>query len=383
MKTLKTIVCGTRFGENYISALLEENTGFDLVGVLARGSPRSKALVADLGVRLYTEPEQLPVNIDVACVVLRGGTFGGPGTRIAEALLKRRIHVVQEHPVHPAEIRQLLAVARANGVQYQVNCFYSHGPAGRAFIGFITEWRKVRAPHYVTLTTAPQLLYSSLDLLGRAFGGLQDFDIDAGPSWPAGVLADADCAVPPFEVLRGRIGKVPLIANLQGYLDPRDPDHHALVMHNIAVGGPDGRLELVNSLGPLVWTRSIYVPDYERDDAKASYLSDWAATAEAPHMAMPTALTLGASHGPSPAEAGRRIFPEIILGALAELREAIENGVEPQAQHPDYLNALGTAWQRSMRAIEPLAERDLPPPPDPTPDPRTFAAAIGGASLHG
>lgn len=372
-KQLKTIVCGTRFGENYISALLDEDRGFTLSGLLARGSERSRALAADLGVRLFTRAEDLPGDIDVACVVLRSGAFGGPGTAVAEALLRRGIHVVQEHPVHPGEIRQLLAAAQGRGVRYQVNSFYGHSTAARDFIRFVQEWRACRMPHYVTMTSAPQLLFSSLDLLGRAFGCLGEFEIGGKAAWPAGMLAGAAHEVAPFEVLHGRIGKVPLILNLQAYLDPRDPDHHALVMHNIAVGGPEGRLELVSSFGPVVWSRAIYVPDYERDEAGASYLSDWASASQRPHMTIPTAVTLGSPDGPSLAEAGRRLFPQIIHGALGELRAALDGGGMSPAQQPEYLTALGSAWQAVMRAIDPLAERDLPPPPMPMPDPRNFA----------
>jgi thiazolinyl reductase component of yersiniabactin synthetase len=374
-KPFKTVIGGTRFGENYISALLDEDSGFKLSGLLARGSERSRALAADLGVRLFTRAEDLPGDVDVACVVLRSGAFGGPGTAIAETLLRRGIHIIQEHPVHPGEIRQLLAAARHRGVQYQVNSFYGHSQAARDFIRFVSEWRQARMPHYVTMTTAPQLLFSSLDLIGRAFGGLGDFKIGGRAAWPDGMLAGAAHGVAPFEVLHGRIGPVPVIINLQGYLDRQDPDHHALVMHNIAVGGPEGRLELVSSFGPLVWSRAIYVPDYERDEAGTSYLGDWASAAERPHMTIPTALTLGSPDGPSLAEAGRRLFPRIIHGALGELRAAIDGGGDdiPPAQRPEYLTALGSAWQAIMRAVDPLVERDLPPPPSPVPDPRNFA----------
>ena len=372
-KNLNTVVCGTRFGENYISALLEEDTGFRLSGILARGSERSRTLAADLGVRLFTRAEDLPGDIDVACVVLRSGAFGGPGTQIAETLLRRGIHVLQEHPIHPGEIRQLLAAAREGNARYRVNCFYAHSRAGRDFIRFVTEWRKARMPHYAAVTTSPQLLYSSLDLLGRAFGDLQDFEIGGKAHWPADILAATGHEVPPFEVLQGRIGPVPLILNLQSYLDPRDPDHHALVMHNIAVGGPEGRIELAGSFGPLVWSRAFYVPDYERDAASASYLRDWQASARQPHMDLPTAMTLGAPDGPSLAEAGRRLFPEIVFAALSELRAANEaGGPAPAARQESYLTALGAAWQRVMHSLGPLLERRIEPPPMPVPDPRDF-----------
>lgn len=369
---LKTIVCGTRFGENYISALLEDETDFELAGILARGSDRSRQLARDLGVPLFQNPDQVPSSVDIACVAIRSRAFRGSGDAIAEALLRKGIHVLQEHPVHPVEIRRLLAASKEGNAVYHVNCFYSHGTAGSVFIRFLGEWRAARAPSYLTLTTSSQLLYSSLDIVGRAFGGLRDFVVGPVAPWPAGMLPDGVDA-PPFQVLQGRIGSTPFVLQLQNYLDPRDPDHHSLVMHNIAAGGPEGRIELVNSFGPVVWSHAIYMPDYELDDRSASYLHNWSSKMDNRFLSQPTARTIGDSGGPNLADAGMTEFPRIIHRALEELKRRIDGSGPERVIDDDGLVALGTAWQRCVTHVGPLVECALPPPPVPVPDPAAFA----------
>lgn len=41
-KRLKTIVCGTNFGEFYLYALEKMNSEFEIVGIIGRGSERTK-----------------------------------------------------------------------------------------------------------------------------------------------------------------------------------------------------------------------------------------------------------------------------------------------------------------------------------------------------
>ena len=108
----------------------------------------------------------------MACVVVRTTLFGGDGSRLAEALLKRGIHVLQEHPVHPGEVVSLRRHAEAVGVRYHVNSFYPHLPAFRHFIAYASAGGERAPAAFAEVTTSPQLLYSALDSLGRSLGSL-------------------------------------------------------------------------------------------------------------------------------------------------------------------------------------------------------------------
>ncbi|MBB2964982.1 Gfo/Idh/MocA family oxidoreductase [Methylobacterium sp. R2-1] len=366
---LRVLVCGTRFGEHYLAALRDGTGGFRLVGILARGSRRSRALAAHLGVPLYASPEAVPEGAaDLACVVVRTTLFGGEGSRLAEALLGRGLHVLQEHPVHPTEIARLTAAARGRGLHYHVNAFYPHVPAGRTFIDYAGQARAARAPSFAELTTSPQLLWSSLDLLGRALGGLAGFRCaSSAPPAPGELL---------FTPLQGTVGALPFSLLIQNFLDPADPDHHSLVMHRLALGWPEGVVNLVNSFGPVVWTHALYAPDYEADGTEASYLLARTRHANNRHFTLPSAHVLGPAQGGSVAEVVETTFPDAIRRALGEMRAGIADSAAAPFQRPDYLLDLGQAWLAVMRAAGPVRHRALSPPPPPYPDPRAYAAML-------
>lgn len=86
MKKLRVIVCGSTFGQYYIRALQTVPDEFEVVGLLANGSNRSKLCADFYHVPLYTQIEDIP-EVDIACVVIRSRAVGGSGTDIAEYFL--------------------------------------------------------------------------------------------------------------------------------------------------------------------------------------------------------------------------------------------------------------------------------------------------------
>lgn len=254
-KTYSVLVCGTRFGEHYLAALTcaerlwaarpAHLPRYRLAGLLARGSERSRALARRLGVPLFSAPDEVPAGIDIACVVVRSAIVGGDGSSLARALLERGMHVLQEHPVHPTDIVRLRELAARHGRRYHVNTFYPHLPAGQRFIDYARQSAARNRPAFVEITTSLQLLYSSLDMVCRALGGEGTFAC-AGPL-PLDTLPGRPDAPWPFRAIQGVICGVPFSLNLQTYLDPADPDHHSLVMHRIAIGGPEGHVLLAGS----------------------------------------------------------------------------------------------------------------------------------------
>lgn len=83
VKKLRVIVCGSTFGQYYIRALQTVPDEFEVVGLLANGSNRSKLCADFYHVPLYTQIEDIP-EVDIACVVIRSRAVGGSGTDIAE-----------------------------------------------------------------------------------------------------------------------------------------------------------------------------------------------------------------------------------------------------------------------------------------------------------
>ena len=89
VKKLRVIVCGSTFGQYYIRALQTVPDEFEVVGLLANGSNRSKLCADFYHVPLYTQIEDIP-EVDIACVVIRSRAVGGSGTDIAEYFLNKR-----------------------------------------------------------------------------------------------------------------------------------------------------------------------------------------------------------------------------------------------------------------------------------------------------
>ena len=67
VKKLRVIVCGSTFGQYYIRALQTVPDEFEVVGLLANGSNRSKLCADFYHVPLYTQIEDIP-EVDIACV---------------------------------------------------------------------------------------------------------------------------------------------------------------------------------------------------------------------------------------------------------------------------------------------------------------------------
>lgn len=169
-KTTRTD-CGRQIWRN-VPECLYAAPGLELVGLLARGSARSRELAHAFGIPLYTSPEQITRMPDIACIVVRSTVAGGTGTQLARHFLTRGVHVIQEHPLHPDDISSLQTLAQEQGCCYWVNTFYPHTRAGRTWLRDAQQLRRclAKTPPVVHATTSRQLLYSTLDLLLLALG---------------------------------------------------------------------------------------------------------------------------------------------------------------------------------------------------------------------
>lgn len=101
---IKTLVCGSTFGQFYLEALKRRSDDFEVAGILSQGSERSKKCVQYYELPMFESVDQLPPDIDFACVVLRSAMMGGEGTNLSLQLLEKGIHVIQEQPVHQDDI---------------------------------------------------------------------------------------------------------------------------------------------------------------------------------------------------------------------------------------------------------------------------------------
>ncbi|MDK8183096.1 bifunctional Gfo/Idh/MocA family oxidoreductase/class I SAM-dependent methyltransferase [Paenibacillus sp. UMB4589-SE434] len=249
-KPLRTIVCGSRFGQFYLEAVSALPEQFELVGLFAKGSERSRKCAERYGVPLYTELDQLPEHVDLACVVLRSGVMGGSGTEIALELLARGIHVIQEQPVHHKDMAACLRTARQHGVHFQTGDLYVHLPAIQRFIRSARVLLEQQQALYLDVACATQVSFPLMHILLEALPTIRPWQISH-------VIREQG----PFQVLIGSLGNIPITLRAHNEVDPHDPDNYLHLLHRMAIGVEGGSLSLVDTHGPVVWHPRLHVPD--------------------------------------------------------------------------------------------------------------------------
>lgn len=340
----RVLIVGAKFGEMYLNAFIQPPEGLELMGLLAQGSPRARALAQAFAIPLYTAPEQLTEMPDIVCIVVRSTIAGGAGTRLARYFLERGVHVIQEHPLHPDDIDALQILAKEKGCCYWINTFYAHARAGRTWINDAGELyqRLNKRARTAQLTTSRQLLYSCLDLLLLA----QEVDAAAVNSDVVAQFHDFDCLK-----LSWPGGEASLL--LQRYLDPEDPDMHSLIMHRLLLGWPEGYLSLESSYGPVIWSSSLYVPQHQDSERSLYQRQDI--------LREPSALTRCPSSG-SWRDCCEVAGPEGVSWLLHQLRKHLAGEPAPRACVARHQADLSRLWQQILRKVGSAESTPLPPP---------------------
>ncbi len=249
-KKIKTVVCGSTFGQFYLESLKKLQNQFDVVGLLSQGSERSKKCAEQYGLPLFTSIDQLPADLDLACVVLRSGVMGGNGTELSLQFIEKGIHVLQEHPVHHKDLALCLRAAQKNKVRFQTGDLYVHLPEVRRFINCAKALLKEQKATYIDVAYASQVSYPLMHILSEALPGTRPWKIEKTTKTEG-----------PFTVLTGSIGKTPIILRAHNQINPDDPDNHLHLLHRITIGVEGGSLSLNDTHGPVVWHPRLHVPE--------------------------------------------------------------------------------------------------------------------------
>jgi pyochelin biosynthesis protein PchG len=313
----RIVVCGTGFGRTYLAGVRRPGMPVELVGILARGSARSHACARHYDVPLFTDPDHLPSNVDIACVVVNSGLNGGQGAQLAQRLMRRGIHVLQEHPLHHTELADCLRQARRSAVVYRLNTHYVHVAAVARFIDAARVLLAVQRPVFVDAVTGFQVLYPLLDILGRALGRLRPWSLTGSPATGTETLRTVD----------GTLAGIPLTLRVQNQLPAGMKDNGAHVMHRVTLATEGGNLLLANTHGPVLWSPRLHMPA----DYPAAATIDGSAAAE---LDLPTAACLGVAAPTARAAIGQE-WPDAVARAVRDLRQAILDGQDgtPEGQY--------------------------------------------------
>mgnify|MGYP001625331087 CR=1 FL=1 len=250
-RQLKVLVCGTNFGRVYLKGL-ERSNKHKIAGIFSQGSEQSKKIAEEYNVPLITDMDKVDKNeFDMACVVIRSTAVGGKGTEISKALLKKGIHVIQEHPVHYRDIVELLRCAKENNCIYQVNSFYPYIKNVHVFIEKSNKLLKKCSPIYIDAMCSTQVLFPMISIIGKTLQGFHP--------WRLQLIETGEYNLP-FKLLIGEIRGIPVVFKIQNQLDPKDPDNNGFLLHKIMLGTTEGSLCLDNSNGFVIWSPQMHVP---------------------------------------------------------------------------------------------------------------------------
>lgn len=345
---MRVVVCGTGFGRIYLRAL--ERPPFELVGILARGSDRSRACADGYGVPLFTSPHEVPGDVDLVCVVVPSGVGGGPGAELAQEFLSRGIPVLLEHPVHADELAECLRVAARHRTMFGVNTFYVHIEPVRRFLAAARRLLSRQPPVFVDAGCAVQVSYDLLDIIGQALGGLSPWTL-GDPLVPGERLTGL--ARSPFtdRCVAAVISGVPVTLRVHNQFVPDDLDHPTHLRHQVSLGTEAGTLVLASTHGPVLWCPAVHVPK-----ANGSFsLTD---VDDAP-----TVSCLGPTTAPGVRDVFDQVWPDGVRHSLLTMRQAIADGADPLAAGQYHLT-LSRLWSDLTRRLgypEPVPRAPVPP----------------------
>jgi pyochelin biosynthesis protein PchG len=344
----KVVVCGTGFGRMYLAGIRRPGMPFELAGILARGSDRSRACARHYAVPLYTAVEQLPDDVDMACVVVNAGINGGPGAELAQELMARGVHVLQEHPLHQVELAACLRAAHRHRVAYHVNSNYPYlEPVAR----FVAASRRLLGRQQVVLVSAHTsfpVLYPLLDILGRALGGLR-------PATLSAVSGGSAVA----RLVTGTLAGAPVVLQVQNQISPGLRDNGGHLGHRISLVTGAGNLLLADAQGPVLWSPRLHMPADYRD---AVTIDGSTAT----HLDAAAATLLGGGAVRSFREMLREDWPRATAHALCRLRQAVTAGQDTRVEGQYHLTITKiTADVTAALGPPELVESGEPRPVDP------------------
>lgn len=369
-RTRRVVVAGTAFGRIYLEAVVSAPESFRLAGVLARGSKYSRDCAKRYRVPLYTSVEQVPNDVDIVCIVVRSGATGGLGSELARALLKRGIHVLQEHPVHATEIAACLLAAKQGHAAYAVNTLYPNVRAIRQFLAVAAYLRQRQRLQFIDAACNSQVAYPLLDVLGRAAGSLRPWSFnDCRPQCDDHSLS---VMAHPFRSLYATVAGVPVTLRVQNQVHPEDPDNHSLLMHRVSIGCDAGVLCLADTHGPVLWNARLHSP---RDRTGRLVISGPGTD----RLSVPSTSILGDQRTRSFHEVFARTWPDAIVIALRDLCKDIDEPAR-RARAGQWASSVSLAW-RDLTAQIGMPELISPAEPEPLPLEELSAAARSATRL--
>lgn len=307
--TLRVVVCGSNFGRHYLRAAIDDPE-FEAVGLVGRGSERSRALAAALGVRLFGSVAELPDDVNIACVAVQQKD----AEALIKSLLERKISVITEHPVSVGLVDRSHRIAAASGARFHVNFHIADYEIIERFTAEAARMIAKEPPLFVSAFTSPRCVYQVVDIIGRALGGVRPTSGFRDAAVASAAVALRSCT--------GLFAGVPATISLTSFKSAVDDLSDAFLNHQVTIGFRSGNLILADTIGPVIWcsrglNEVLWTEPSVQREPPAGELSH---------------VTLDEMLKPARGYAMR--------AALRRLRAHIETGDCPKVQSPQYVREV-------------------------------------------
>lgn len=246
-KKIKVIVCGVGFGNFYLRALEGLKDELELAGILSRGSTESKLYADKYGIPLFTNIEELPDDIDMACVVIKTEVMGGSGEKIAIQLMRKGINVILEHPIHYKNIVNCYKEASKNKVFFTIGDLYIYLNHIKRMINFIEERKE-------------EILEMDIECSARATFPLLHALTYIKPDMRPIIVNQSNEVLGINQIITGILGNTPFLLRVNNEIDKENPDSYMRMFFTIELILKSGRLRLDDIHGPLIYYPTLYLP---------------------------------------------------------------------------------------------------------------------------
>lgn len=237
---LQVLLCGAKYGQVYLPAIYQKK-GFELAGIVARGSDQSIRLAEQYGVPFYTSIEQVDEPIDIACVAINETA----GTPIAKQLLSNGIATLIEHPVTITNIQPLISTAENANTRVHINSHFAELPPVAEFIRLAQKLNQSNAPVIINIGCNSRTLFSTIDILMRCFGLIHFDELSI-----SAINNYRNCTIR----FRGEFAEnLSCTLIYQQWRYEQDNSLDSPLGHQITLTYPQGVLQLGGSFGPCMW----------------------------------------------------------------------------------------------------------------------------------
>lgn len=255
----QVLLCGTAYGQSYLPAIFQDRD-LELAGILSRGSDQSRRLAEQYGVELYLQADDVPDNIDLACLAIPED----PALNLAEFFLKKNTHILIEHPVGAEGIHRLKTASENIPARCHINSHFPELPPTREFIALCQKLNRLSEPQSIIVQCNSRTLFSTIDILMRCFeqqGLVQQGLVQEGLIQPSyqqlNFTPQTISSLGHYIQATTLLNTTPCSINYQKWRYARDNSEDSPLGHGITMSYPEGVLQLCGSFGPCLWMPTI------------------------------------------------------------------------------------------------------------------------------